>query len=183
MKKVAAWIIRNKAFVAFVAAAVVVAGIMVAVSGCTVEDWVRVRVPDLVQEKTTAPAVVTLSRADPGLLEEWRAQVNAELTRYRSASREFTDAIAHGRETAGFLRMWLNVGLAEASASGLSAVPGGALLLAFLTGLAGLYKEKPGTEARIRTEKEASHKHGRKTAIEDILRLNGTGAKVAVPVE
>lgn len=126
-------------------------GLSVAVSGCALDQVVKVNVPKDVQVATKSEEKVAL--ADSELLwNDWANYVekNTEALRSRiNAANEQYTVIASltslGLETAG---------------TAASTLPGGAFIIAGLTGLGGLFLKRPGTDKLIAKEKEASYNKG-----------------------
>ena len=99
------------------------------------------------------------------------ADAGADLEDFRRTSERVSLALAarveHANEVAGFLGSLVNAGIGAAQSSGLAALPGGGILLAGLTGVAGLLIRKPGTQNEI----DAAYDEGRKAALEDAKKL------------
>lgn len=133
-------------------------------SGCTLSDVVKVNVPPAVREVTnTKTKQVSLSRA-PRVRERYINEVTANLD-------EFDTSIEQASAFRDLAASLLNTGL-SAGQGALAGVPGGAFLLAALGGLGGLFLKKPGTDALVNKEKQASYNAGIKNARE-VFRATG----------
>lgn len=91
-----------------------------------------------------------------------------DLQDFKRASERVAASLAarvdHANEVAGFVGSLVNMGVGAAQASGLGALPGGGILLAGLTGLAGLMIRKPGTQREV----DAAYEEGRRAALEAV---------------
>jgi hypothetical protein len=126
-----------------------------AVSGCQVEDFVKVDVPNGIAEATASEPTIPLSKAD-ATLEDWKAYVERN-------TRQFTDEIDRGAETAAIIRSITETGISVVDGAS-STLPGGAIISTGLALLGGLFLKRPGEEKRVRTEKEDSYNAGLETA-------------------
>lgn len=126
-----------------------------AVSGCQVEDFVKVDVPNGIAEATASEPTIPLSKAD-ATFEDWKAYVERN-------TRQFTEEIDRGAETAAVIRSITATGISVIDGAS-STLPGGAIISTGLALLGGLFLKRPGEEKRIRTEKEDSYNAGLDTA-------------------
>jgi len=126
-----------------------------AVSGCQVDDFVKVDVPNGIVEATASEPTIPLAKAD-ATLEDWKAYVERN-------TRQFADEIDRGAETAAVIRSITETGISVIDGAS-STLPGGAIVSTGLALLGGLFLKRPGEEKRIRTEKENSYNAGLDTA-------------------
>ena len=149
----------NKGAVAWLGAALAFLIVLFVVAGCSVADFIKVRAPTTVQQTMGVPPKVPLSEAGM-VLDGYKAKVEADFKAKTAAGQAFAENIERGWVWVGFLDSVFQAGLAEAEASGVATLPGGALALALLTGLGGLFLPKPGAGTKLRTEKEDSYNAG-----------------------
>jgi hypothetical protein len=183
-ERVADWVVGNKAgLVLLIVTAAAFVG-MVTAGGCSVEDMIQVQVPKGVQQDMTVPGTLTLREAEP-LMKDWVAKVERmaseqqnELIDWAASkerdSQQFAENIGRGWAIHDVLASTMQLGLTTAEVSA-GTIPGGAIGLSALAGLAGLMFRRPGDEARISREKEDSFNAGRETAISEVRKLNGDG--------
>ena len=137
-----------------VVASLTFAGLLV-LSGCALDQMIKVKVPKKIRIAIKAPAQIPL-RDSEMTFDEWVAHVDRE-TAY------FARNIEDARWVYSFASSAIDTGLAF-SEGPLATVPGGAILLSGLTGAAGLFMRQPGTAKREQKEKESSFKAGQRTA-------------------
>ena len=154
------WFAQNRfgAGVLALTAALAIGSFMLA--GCTVTDWVSIKVPQQVRDATGAPATVTLTEA-PQILED-----------YKRYGDRFVANIDAGNERLGWFVAVTDIGMRV----GMAQLPLGGLGMMALTGIGGLFLKGPGT-AR---EKEASYNKGKDEAEKLLLPLL-LAAGVTVP--
>jgi hypothetical protein len=146
---------KNGLGLALLGVAVVFAAVCVGCGGVSLADLVRVSVPLEVQRATSAPAVVSLADA-PAVWEKWELAV-------RQGSERFGDNVRRASALYSFVGSAINMGVGELGAAGaLAAVPGGALALSLVTGAAGLFLRRPGTQREV----DGAYDLGAKEAIE-----------------
>ncbi len=158
--KLKKWFAQNRTGAGILALTLAIGIGAFTLSGCTVTDWVRIKVPQQVQDATGAPATITLTEAP---------DVMADYKRY---GERFALNIDAGNERLGWFMAATDIGMRV----GLAQLPVGGLAFAALTGIGGLFLKGPGT-AR---EKEASYAKGKKVA-EDLLMPLLLAAGVTVP--
>jgi len=124
-------------------------------AGCSLSDIVKVNVPPTVQEVTNTKSQVTLTQA-PYVRERYINNVTTAIA-------EFDANIEQASAFRDFAASLLNTGF-SAGEGALAGVPGGALLVGALGALGGLFLKKPGTDAAIQAEKEASFHAGQRKA-------------------
>ncbi len=163
MDRVKELLVENFTGISVLAVAGVFAGLTVLISGCSLADLIRVRVPRGVQSSLHIEPTVRLSEAGV-TWERWQSFVELE-------SRSFNENIDRSAEVAGLIGSLMNMGL-EVGSGPLTSLPGGAFFLASLTGLGGLFLRTPGTSKRVAKEKEASYNKG----LERGRRLTSGGA-------
>lgn len=122
-----------------------------ALSACSLEDLVRVRVPEDVAEAIDSPTSIPVSQSGDAW-DDWQAWVERE-------SERFAREIDRGQEIAGVIRSLTETGL-RLGQDAASTLPGGAIISAGLAGLGGLFLRRPGDAKRERLEKEASYNAG-----------------------
>lgn len=157
---------RNLPGLALFAAAALLMGLMLAAQGCALEDFISLRVPREVSGVTGAPPVITLAQADEEFA-KWERHV-------RDGTEAFSASIQNARERWGLIASVVNLGLSSPElAAGVSALPGGALLLAALTGLGGWLTKRPGEEKRVREEADKSYDQGRADTLSALREIPG----------
>ena len=124
--------------------------ICLALSGCNLRSMVAVDPPAGVAQALGIQEA-TLEDA-PQIASDWVAFVD-------SNNKQLGAAISNAESRYVALRSVADLGL-EAAAAGSSTLPGGALLLSVLTGLGGLFINKPGAANALRQEKEDSYNAG-----------------------
>lgn len=135
-----------------VVAFIVAVGVM-AMQGCSIDTFVKVRVPDGVQKSIGVPAKIPLRDAFPAF-EKFKADVTRD-------SAQFADNIESARFLSRVFDSLLDTGLTlgQAGAEN-SGIPMGGLLSLGLGLMGGLALEKPGTQKRTTAEKTASFNEG-----------------------
>jgi hypothetical protein len=123
------WISNNKAGLSVLAITVALAAGMFVLSGCSLTDFVPVEVPREVQKATGTGSKVTLTEAGPVLDE------------YVKAGEQFAGNIDEAWERFGYFKGLIETGVTVGSAY----IPGGAGILAVLSGVGGLLMKGPGT--------------------------------------
>lgn len=121
------------------------------VSGCQLDQVIKVDVPKDVQTATDSQPKVALADSDL-LWQEWKnyVDINTEALRAR---------IGDANNQYSLVASITSMGL-ETAGGAASTLPGGAFIVAGLTGLGGLFLKKPGTDRMIQKEKEASYNKG-----------------------
>ena len=141
---------NKRALVMFGLSAVMIA-VSLGVSGCQLDQLIQVDVPKDVQQATSSDEQVPL--ADSELLwNEWASYVetNTEALRLR---------IGNASSQYSTVSSLTSMGL-ESAGTAASTLPGGAFIVAGLTGLGGLFLKRPGTDKMIQKEKESSFNKG-----------------------
>ncbi|KKN22754.1 hypothetical protein LCGC14_0911900 [marine sediment metagenome] len=128
------------------------AGVMV-MQGCSMDEWIKVRVPQGVRKVIAVPAKIPLSEAD-GAFEKFKADVTRD-------SVQFAENIESARFISALFSSLLDTGLTlgQAGAEN-SGLPMGGLLSLGLGLLGGLALEKPGSGKRTTAEKMSSFNKG-----------------------
>ena len=137
---------NNKASSGFIAAALLVVLLSLAMQGCMLADVIKHGVPSGMQSLNEDKPKVSL-RSSVYLRERYIDDVERNLRQYdESAADSFMlmDIISSG----------LTLGI---NAVGQSPFPGAAVLSTGLLGLAGLFTRKPGTDKMVQDEKIKSH--------------------------
>lgn len=124
---------------------------LVALAGCQIGDLVRVNVPQAVRLTVPSEPRVSFNEAKV-VYDDWRAGVE------RTAE-QFRQELDRKAELVSLLASLTSDGLA-AGIPALESLPGGGLLATGLVGLGAWFIRSPGTEARLRKEKEASFNKG-----------------------
>jgi hypothetical protein len=121
------------------------------VSGCQVEDFIKVKVPNGVQGAIETEPKITVAESDAAW-DDWVAWVERN-------SRQFAESIDDGKQAADVIRSLTETGIAigqDAAAT----LPGGALISTGLALVGGLFLRRPGDAKRTAKEKEASYNAG-----------------------
>ena len=129
----------------------------VGVSGCQLDQVIKVDVPKDVQEATSSEPKVALADSDL-LWNEWTNYVEMNSAALRAR-------IGDANEQYSLVASLTSMGL-ETAGTAAGTLPGGAFIVAGLTGLGGLFLKRPGTDKMIQKEKEASYNKG--------LKMGGT---------
>ena len=145
------WIPNNKLPILFLALAAIVALALTACAGLQLTDYVRVRVPPVVQGVIDCPATIPLTNAT-ALHEEWKLKI-------RQADTAFSESINRGYVLYDVVGSLLNTGMTQLEGP-LSTIPAGGLGIAALTGLGALFINRPGTAQFVQKAKEASYNAG-----------------------
>ena len=130
--------------------------VCLALSGCNLRSMVSVDTPQGVAQAIGIEDA-TLDDA-PQIVSDWAAFVG-------SNNKQLGAAISDAESRYVALSSVADLGL-EAAAAGTSTLPGGALLLSVLTGLGGLFMNKPGAADTLRQQKEDSYNAGLREAKE-----------------
>lgn len=152
-----AWIKENKWCVTMFVMALLVAAMGVAAAGCQLQDLVSVKVPGDIREAVGVEGRVTLSNA-PDVWSDWQKFVKTNTERFQRETE-------NSYELLGFISTATDIAITSASAAA-PAFPGGAVLVGLLSGAAGLFLKRPGTDKVIAKEKEDSFNAGAKKAEE-----------------
>ena len=147
------WIKENKTGMILVAILGALGVGLLAASGCSLGDMVKVNVPPGIQRSLAAPSQVSLNDSEY-TWNQWVEFVEGNTTR-------FQDSIDRSNFVWSSLASAVNLG-AESAQGPLSALPGGTFLLTGLSLTAGLFLNKPGTANKIAKEKEKSFNAGMK---------------------
>jgi len=145
------WLKANPVAISFAVAALCVMLLSVAAAGCQVSDLIKVDVPKDVRDGVGVEGDVTLTQV-PDVWEDWNEYVEKNTKRLEAG----TD---RAYELLGFVNSATSIAIAAAEGAA-PAFPGGAILFGLLSGAAGLYMKKPGTDRAIAKEKEASYNAG-----------------------
>lgn len=151
LDEIKAWISENRWTVSFFVASLVVLFASVAAAGCQVSDLISVDVPKDVKEAVGAEGNVTLTQI-PDIWDDWQDYVKRNTERLEASTER-------SYELLGFINSATDIAIGAAEGAA-SSFPGGALLVGLLSGAAGLYMKKPGTDRAIAKEKEASYNAG-----------------------
>ena len=120
-------------------------------SGCSLDDVIKVNVPRGVQSATRTPSSIKLSEAEY-TWEEWQNFVEINTAQFQS---EIDDA----NQVWGVAASVVNIG-ADSASGPLSQLPGGAALVSGLSLATGLFLRRPGDAKREAKEKERSFNAG-----------------------
>jgi hypothetical protein len=145
------WVSENRLVVSFFLASVAVLLISLAAYGCQISDMIRVDVPKDVQHAVGIEGKVTLTQI-PDVWDDWHDYVEKNTKRLEAETER-------SYELLGFINSATNIAIGAAEGAA-SSFPGGAILIGILSGAAGLYMKKPGTDRVIAKEKEASYNAG-----------------------
>jgi len=145
------WIKDNRMAVSFFVASMAALFISLAASGCQVSDLISVDVPTDVKDAVGIEGKVTLTQI-PDVWDDWQDYVEKNTKRLESSTER-------SYELLGFVTAATNIAIGAAEGAA-SSFPGGAILVGLLSGAAGLYMKKPGTDRAIAKEKEASYNAG-----------------------
>lgn len=151
IEKAQRWIAGNTWSVSLIVAACLFVTAIVVLSGCQVSDLIRVDVPSDVKEAVGVEGNVTLTQI-PDIWDDWEAYVKRNTERLESGTER-------AYEMLGFINSATDIAIGSAQGAA-SSFPGGAILIGLLSGAAGLYMKKPGTDKAIAKEKEASYNAG-----------------------
>lgn len=145
------WIRSNPLSISFAFAAVISLFISLSAAGCQVSDLISVDVPEDVKEAVGVEGGVSLTDL-PDVWDDWQEYVQRNTDRLESETER-------SYELLGFINSATELAITAAS-NAAPAFPGGAILVSLLTGAAGLYMKKPGTDRVIAKEKEDSYNAG-----------------------
>lgn len=145
------WIRSNPISISFVFAAAFSLFVSLSASGCQVSDLISVDVPKDVKEAVGVDGNVSLTDL-PDVWDDWQQYVQRNTDRLESETER-------SYELLGFINSATDLAI-TAAGNAAPAFPGGAILVGLLTGAAGLYMKKPGTDSVIAKEKEASYNAG-----------------------
>jgi len=128
-------------------------------NGCNLESMVEVKVPPAVKTAINIPPndFVSLEDADAAWT-DWLAYVN-------SNTKKFESAIHTANERYAVIKQITDIGMASLNTAA-PGIPGGTVLLSVASLLGGLFLKRPGEDARVASEKEASYNKGMEVAIE-----------------
>lgn len=146
-----AWISNNRWTVSCLVACAAVFLISVTAAGCQVSDLIKVDVPDDVKSAVDVEGDVTLSQI-PDVWDDWQGFVKKNTMRLEAETEQ-------AYELLGFINSATDIAI-TAAGNAAPAFPGGAILIGLLSGAAGLFMKKPGTDRAIAKEKEASYNAG-----------------------
>ena len=141
----------NKGALAMFGLSVAMIALSLGVSGCQLDQIIKVNVPRDVQAAISSDEKVPLADS-PLLWEQWSSYVsmNTEALKARIG-----DADGQYRMVSSLTSMGL-----ETAGAAASTLPGGAFIVAGLTGLGGLFLKRPGTDKMVQKEKEDSFNKG-----------------------
>ena len=145
------WFKNEKNALMVIGAAALALMISTVISGCGVDDWIKVDVPLGVQQATDTEPAIPFSQSD-ATYEEWIAWVERNDNRFK-------DAIGESAKTVGVIKSLTDTGLTmlgDATAT----VPGGAFISTGLALVGGLLLKRPGENKKVQKEKEASYRAG-----------------------
>lgn len=145
------WIKNERLPLTIIVTAFAVLMLASVVSGCQVDDWVKVKVPNDVATAIDSSDTITVADSEFAW-EEWTAFVERN-------SEKFAAEIEDGREVVEIVRTLTETGLGLATEAS-AALPGGALISTGLALLGGLFLRRPGDAKREQREKEDSYNAG-----------------------
>ena len=156
MSKILDFIKTRPGVVICITALLVAIGIVSAMQGCNLASTVKVDVPQYVKTAIAeTPEDIdreySLAEID-GVVYQWNHYIEINTERLQVA-------IDDANERYAFLSIMANIGLDAVSAEA-SNIPGGALLLSGLSLISGLFLKRPGEDARVSKEKQASYNKG-----------------------
>jgi hypothetical protein len=134
--------------------------------GCTLDDTIKVRVPDKVQKATGVGPKVTLAEA-PYVREDY-------VTDFERGLKQFDENYEDSAWFKELIASTLDSSVPVID-SALAGVPGGAIISSLLFGLGGLYLNKPGAKKEMQESIDKAWDEATKEALEKIK----TGADVA----
>lgn len=149
------WIRSNPLSLSLGVGAVLALLVSLTASGCQVSDLITVDVPEDVKEAVGVEGKVTLTDV-PDVWDDWQDYVRKNTDRLESETER-------AYELLGFINSATDLAI-TAAGNAAPAFPGGAILVGLLTGAAGLYMKKPGTDREIAKAKEASYNAGMEKA-------------------
>mgnify|MGYP003650731598 CR=1 FL=1 len=126
--------------------------LVVAVSGCSLDDMVKVSVPKSVAQATGVEEQVSLSSVDL-VWDDWEAYVVRNTNAFQSADDRARERLATLNSLTG-----IGIGALESSIPG--GAPLGGIALSALTLMTGLFLKRPGTDRAVNREKEDSYNAG-----------------------
>lgn len=126
--------------------------LLVTVSGCSLQDLVRVAVPKPVAQVTGVEDEVYLSSVDL-VWSEWEAFVTRNTNAFEAAD-------IKARERLATLESLTDMGLGAIESSIPGGAPLGGVALSALSLMTGLFLKRPGTDRAVAKEKEASYNAG-----------------------
>ena len=153
MALASSYVSRNPTGSIMLTVALVMAVSVMAMQGCRMDTYIKVRVPKGVQQSIGVGSKITLREAGPAF-EKFKADVTRD-------SEQFADSIESARFLSDIFGSLLDTGLilGQVGAEN-SGLPMGGLLSLGLGMLGGLALEKPGSKGRTTVEKMASFNKG-----------------------
>lgn len=153
MATVSGYVGRNPVGVVSLTAALVMAVGVMTMQGCSLDSFIKVRVPQGVQRSIGIPSKIPLRDATSAF-EKFKADVTRDST-------QFAESIESARFLSELFGSLLDTGLTLGQVGiGSSGIPMGGLLSLGLGMLGGLALEKPGTQKRTTAEKMRSFNKG-----------------------
>ncbi len=160
------WIKNNRWAVSMAISALLVAVVGVVAAGCQLSDIVSVDVPSDIRKSVGVEGRVSLSEAED-VWSDWQSFVKRNTEKFDRETQE-------SYELLGFISTATDIAITSAN-SATPAFPGGAMLVGLLSGAAGLFLKKPGTDKVIAKEKEDSYNAGVKKAEELAKMIDSIG--------
>tara|TARA_R110001632_G_scaffold127001_1_gene240750 strand:- start:40 stop:558 length:519 start_codon:yes stop_codon:yes gene_type:complete len=155
------WFKDNRNAVLLACSTLILLGVVSGAAGCSLQDFIKVDVPEDVQLVTDAPVQISLADAQ-FIWDEWEGFVDRN-------TNELAIAIGDAEQRYQTLSNVTSMGI-EALTVQAGQIPGGAILVTGLSLLTGLFLKKPGTDKVVAGEKENSYnagiESGKKLAIE-----------------
>ena len=123
------------------------------INGCNLASMIEVKAPPAVKTAIGIPQnqQITLDDSDAAWT-DWLAYVN-------SNTKKFETAIENANERYAVIKQITDIGIQSAKDNA-SAIPGGTVVVSFLSLLGGLFLKRPGEDARVAAEKQASYNKG-----------------------
>jgi hypothetical protein len=137
------WISGNKVSGSFFGVAILAAFAMAGVQGCSLGEWVQMRVPLAVQEQLQLPASIAVDHGEIVIADHKAAfkRSHGQLVQNYDDAMFWKDLAAMG----------VNVGIAQGQGI-LTTLPGGAIGVTLLGTLGGLFLSKPGERKKLRDQ-------------------------------
>ena len=162
MATATAYVGRNPTGSILLTVALVMAVGVMAMQGCSLDSFIKVRVPKGVQQSIGIAAKIPLRDANPAF-EKFKADVTRD-------SEQFADSIESAQFMSEIFGSLLDTGLTLGQVGvENSGIPMGGLLSLGLGMLGGLALEKPGSKGRTTAEKMASFNKGLKEGKQIVL--------------
>lgn len=149
------WIKENRYSIGLFALTAAGFVLMSVAQGCNIQSWIPFHPPsDVVQALDLPEGKLTLAEANK-VWADWQYYVS-------SNTEALKVAVEDSNRTYDFIASLVNTGMGLIQGAAPS-FPGGALLLSVLAGGGGLLLKRPGEDARVSAEKQASYNKGLET--------------------